>query len=249
MEKNNRNVLILLTAVAIALAVFASFGLPLFAAPTPTITLPTPQPTDRQEQGGEEQGGGVRVEIRPDTVQSVIAVMDRPESYSRTVTTTLEGVSCTAQVWVDAGWTRSDLTLSGGKVLHTIIGEGTVWRWYDGDTSAASWPAEGSQDVESQRLPTYEDVLALDRDSITAAGYQDKNGESCIYVEVAVPELEQWERYWISVDSGLLWCAETQAGEEIVWSMTSTLPELPAASAQFRLPSGEVLHTVGEGLG
>lgn len=246
-DRNNRNILVFLIAAAIAVAVFASFGLPLFAAPTPTITLPTPLPTGQQEEGGES-GGAVRVDIRPDTVQNVISAMDRPGSYFRTVTTTLNGVSTTGQVWVDGGWTRSVLTLPGGREVHTLIGEGTVWRWYFGDREAASWPAEeGAEDLESQRIPTYEDVLALDPDTITAAGYEDKNGVSCVYVEAAYPALDQTERYWIASDSGLLWAAETLAGGETVWSMTSAAPELPVPTGvEFALPDGRVLHTTGE---
>ena len=48
-------------------------------------------------------------------------------------------------------------------------------------------------DIEGQRIPTYEDVLKLETDSITAAGYEEKNGEACVYVEVSVPELSQVE--------------------------------------------------------
>lgn len=248
MERNDRNILVLLIAAAIAVAVFASFGLPLFSAPTPTITLPTPLPAGQETQGGEPGGGAVRVDIRPGTVQSVIAAMDRPGSYFRTVTTTLNGVSSTAQVWVDGGWTMSVLTVPGGREAHTIVGEGTVWRWYGGDREAVSWPAgEGAEDLESQRIPTYEDVLALEVDAITAAGYEDKNGVSCVYAEVAVPALDQTERYWVASDSGLLWAAETAAGGDTVWSMTSVAPELPApAGVVFALPDGRVLHTTGE---
>ena len=116
MERNNRTVLVILIAIVIAVAVFSSFGLPLFAGPTPTITLPTPVPTGTQGPGDVEQMGGTRVEVTPATVQNVIAVMDRLESYSRAVTTTLEGVSATAYVWVDGDWTRADMEIGRAHV-------------------------------------------------------------------------------------------------------------------------------------
>lgn len=248
MKRNDRNVLVLLVVAAIVAAVFASFGLPLFYGDTATITLPTPVPSDQGAQSGEEQTLGVRVEVTAETVQSVIAAMSRLDSYVCTVTTALNDTTLTAQVWVDGGWTRSILTTPNGLTAHTLVGGGQVWRWYEGDREAVSWPAgEGSRDLEGQRIPTYEDVLELDQERITAAGYQEKNGASCVYVEVAVPELSQVERYWVSADSGLLWCAETECGGEIVWAMTATLPETPApAGTQFILPGGAVLHTVGE---
>ncbi len=248
MERNNRTILVLLIAIVIAVAVFSSFGLPLFAGPTATITLPTPLPAETEDPGNMEQMGGTRVEVTPDTVQSVIAVMDRLTSYSRTVTTTLEGASATAYVWVDGDWTRADMDFPSGLTAHTIVGEGRVWRWYDSGQNVLSWPADGaSVDVEGQRIPTYEDVLELETDSITAAGYEEKSGEACVYVEVTVPELSQVERYWVSESTGLLWAAETEAGGELVYSMAANAPEAPVSSAaSFQLPDGTVLHTVGE---
>lgn len=247
MERRNRNILIALIAVVIVAAVFSSFGLGFFGVTTPTITLPTPAPTESGAPGGVEQPQGERVEVTPDTVQSVIAALSRLESYSRMVVTTLEGESATATVWVDGGWTRADLTLPTGRTACTVVGDGTVWRWYDGDGRAVSWAADSSSmDVEGQRIPTYEDVLALNKEDITAAGYEDKEGSPCVYVEVAIPELGQTERYWVSVENGLLWYAETVVGEETVWSMSASLPEVPAPAGDFTLPDGTVLHTVGE---
>lgn len=247
MERRKRNFLVILIAVVIAIAVFASFGLPLFYGPTPEIVLPTPLPTGQNQVEESGQGGGVRVEVTPATVQSVIAAMSRLESYFRTVTTTLEGTSVTAQVWVDDGWTRTDLTLPTGRVAHTIVGDGTVWRWYDGEREARSWSADrGAADVEGQRIPTYEDVIDLAPETITAAGYEEKNGMDCVYIGVEVAEPAQVERYWVSADNGLLVAAETEIGDEVVWSMTATAPEIPvSASASFALPDGTVCHTVG----
>jgi len=243
MERKDRTVLVVLIALVIAVAVFASFGLPLFANPTPKIELPTPVPTQQPSAG--PRPGEERVEIDPSTVQSVIAALDRLESYSRTVTTTLDGAVTTAQVWVDEGWTRTDLTGPNGLRSHTIVGEGKVWRWYDGDEKALSWSGDAaSADVEGQHIPTYEDVLALDRAAITAAGYEEKNGLACVYVEVDWPELGQSERYWVSADSGLLAASEILAGEETVYTMTATVPEIPVRSdASFVLPDGTVLHS------
>ena len=243
MQRRNRNILIVLTAVVIVLAVFSSFGLALFAPDTPKIVLPTTTPA---VQTTEPDGGNNRVEVTPRTVQNVVAVLTRLDSYARTVTTTLNGVSVTAQVWVDGGWTRTDLALPSGLTAHTIVGDGTVWRWSQG-AAVASWPAdERSADVEGQHIPTYEDVLALDTDDITAAGYESRNGMDCVFVEAWVPELSQTERYWVSADDGLLEAAETEVGGEIVWTMTATTPEIPApATAGFVLPDGTVLHAVG----
>lgn len=247
MERHNRNIFVALIAAVIVAAVFSSFGLSLFAGPTPQIVLPTPAPTG-QEPGDESQGSGVRVEVSPDTVQSVIAALDRQESYSRVVTSTLEGATAAASVWVDGAWTRADMLLPTGRIVHTIIGDGRVWRWYDNDPATVTWAADGaSVDVDGQRIPTYEDVLALDKSLITAAGYEEKNGYACVYVQADVPELDQRERYWVSADNGLLVAAETETGGEVVYAMASDAPEIPVSvQASFSLPDGTLLHTVGE---
>lgn len=250
MERNDRNVLVVLIAVVIVAAIFSSFGLSLFTGPTPQIVLPTPAPTE-QGPGQGEQGSDVRVEVSPDTVQSVIAALDRQESYSRVVTSTLEGATAATSVWVDGAWTRADMILPTGRVAHTIVGDGKVWRWYDDDPTTATWAADGaSVDVEGQRIPTYEDVLELDKSLITAAGYEEKNGYACVYVQADIPELDQRERYWVSADNGLLVAAETETGGEVVYSMASNAPEIPvSAQASFTLPDGTVLHTVGNSAG
>ena len=90
----------------------------------------------------------------------------------------------------------------------------------------------------------YETVLALDDSGILDAGYEEKNGEACIYVE-ARGQLEQYvERYWVSVTSGLLWAAETEKNGALVYSMSSggVVSPLTGESA-FVLPDGGVLHT------
>ncbi len=244
MERRNRNILVGLIGVVIVIAVFSSFGLPLFASPTPTIVLPTPVPTDQEQQGEVSRDEGLRVEVTPQTVQNVTAAMPHAESYYRTFTTLLEGAETRGQVWVDGDWTRADLTLPGGGTVHTIQGAGTVWRWYNNDRTVITWAVgEAPADIETQRLPTYQDVLALPVEDLTAAGYEEKNGQACVYVETAVPVLDQVERYWVSSDNGLLVAAETETGGAVVWSMTAGQAEVPVpAGASFTLPDGTVLH-------
>lgn len=245
MEHKNQNILMFLIAIVIVVAVFSSFGLSLFNISTPTITLPTPIPTNTTEvEPNDAYIEGTRVEISPSTVQSAIEALNRIESYYRTVTTTQGGISSTARVWVDGGWMRSELTLSSGTTVYTIIGNDTVWRWYSDDQTVVSWQAEeNSVDLDGQRIPTYEDVLTLSVDSITAAGYENHDGYLCVYVEVDVPELAQKERYWVSVDSGLLAGAETEQNGSLVWSMSTTVPEIPVpVDASFRLPDGTALR-------
>lgn len=252
MERRKRNLLVVLIGIVIVVAMVSSFGLGLFAPDTAKIVLPTPEVS--QQPGGEpgEQSGLVLVDVTPETVQSVIRdTLSRPERYTRAVTIEDfwgEGESGTthADVWVDGGWTQTEAALPGGTVRYSIVGDGQFWLWYGGDRTALSGPADGhSADLEGQRIPTYEDVLGLDAKSITATGYEEKNGSSCIYVEVAENEVGNRERYWVSVSSGLLVAAETMKGEAAVLTMTAEQVEMPVPpGVSFALPDGSVLHEI-----
>ena len=256
MERRKRTLFAVLIATIIVVAVFSSFAINLFGRDSYEIRLPDLSQDSTENQPGDEVGSGgrfVRVEVSPQTVQSVVAtlVRARPQSYYREITIELwageTSSVTTAQVWVDGGWTRSDVTSPGGKVQHNLVGEDTRWLWYDDDPEAVSFPADQTVSDLIQRIPTYEDVLALPVDEITDTGYEDYGGLNCVFVEVRKDELASRERYWISVSSGLLVAAERIKEDQLVYRMTALSIESPAPlSSSFALPDGRVLHTVGE---
>lgn len=255
MEGKKTNLLLILTAVVIVAAVFASFGMGLFVPETAKIVLPTPSPSGQPEDSRAPGDGLVRVEVTPLTVQNVIRTLARPESYYREVTVADiwgdgendQGVT-RAQVWVDGGWTMTRAVWPGGLVRCSIVGEQTFWLWYEGRQEVLQGRAdEYSADLEGQRIPTYEDVLALDPESIAGTDYVEQESLPCIYVETAPDSLGYWERYWVSVDSGLLVCAERGREEQVVYRMSAYTVERPApAGEDFALPDGTVLHAPGE---
>ena len=106
-----------------------------------------------------------------------------------------------------------------------------------------SGPAgERSADL-SQRLPTYEDVLALDKKDITAAGYEERDGQPCVYVASNSP-MGYTERWWISANSGLLVAVETEKDGELVYAMSSrdVVSPLDQTEGVFVLPDGTELY-------
>lgn len=255
MEGKNRTIFVVLIAIVIVVAVFSSFGLNLFMPRTPDVYLP--HVTDG---GGEEPGPGeqtpdryTRVEVLPETVQDVIRTMVplQPKSFYRTVKVeTALGDGTMGQtvnrVWVDFGWTMVESAWPSGVTEYTIVGGGKVYRWFSGDWSYKVWDGTEADANMAQRIPGYEDVLDLKRKSITAAGYEEKAGLPCVYVEVAENELGNRERYWVSVETGLLIAAETRKGEETLLLVSSGIVESPAQQGKaFSLPDGTVLHRVG----
>ena len=254
MEEKNRLLLVAAITVVITAAMFTSFGRSLLATNLPAVVLPEPEQTQSSQSapGSEISNSLLRVEVTSDTVQNVIASLERSSSYYREVTVETfwdSGSSAVqVQIWVDGGWTHVRQTLPSGLIRHDLIGEEQVFYWYDGESVWCTAPALDSSADLAQRIPTYETVLSLPVESISAAGYELKGGVPCIYVEVYGSVAGYQERYWISVDSGLLVAAETMTEEtDVVYRMSALNPiqSLPVSEqGLFCLPDGTVMHAV-----
>ena len=178
MQEKDRTLLVVAVAVTVLMAVFVSFGLPVVTGSIPEVTLPDVE----QESAGDGGAGQLMVEVTPETVQSVIATLNRPESYYRELTVRLFWGGGTAsdadqvQIWSDGGYLKTAVA-SGGTVQHRLVGDGRLCLWYAGDRTWKEVPAQQASGDLAQRIPTYEDVLALSPADITATGYEKKNGK------------------------------------------------------------------------
>lgn len=186
------------------------------------------------------------VEVTPETVQTAIATLSRPQEYRRTVTveqlwTGGSGTYETAAA-VSGGWTRTDRTLSGGRVRHAVTDGETTYIWYDSETEVCTVPAGGISADDEQTIPTYEEILELPVRAIAAADYRTISGVNCIYVETAEDPDGYVLRYWVSVDTGLLTVSERLLDGEPVYRMAALAldQDLPT-EADFTLPDGTVL--------
>lgn len=249
MDEKKRTLLAVAISCIILLAVGYSFGLNFFRS-TPEIVVADTgsSPSVPTEPDASENGGGIPVEVTRETVRNIVAGMERYRSYSRSLSICYYwengSGAVTAQVMADGGWTRCDVTLASGLVEHSILGDSHLWYWYDDEDDYLRVPAEEGQADLIQYIPNYETVLELDDGGILDAGYEEKNGEACIYVE-ARGQLEHYvERYWVSVTSGLLWAAETEKNGVLVYSMSSGGVVSPlTGETAFVLPDGGILHT------
>ena len=187
----------------------------------------------------EQTSGGSAiqvVEVTPETVQAAIATLHRPEAYSRSVTVEYlwNGGSSTSEITVSAsgGWSRTDRTLPDGQTRHAIT---------NGETTYIGPAGEISPDAE-QTIPTYEDVLALAPEQIAQADYRMVSDVRCIYVETAEDDWGYVQRYWVSVDTGLLAVAERLQDGETVYRMAAlTVDETAPDAKTFTLPDGTAL--------
>ena len=242
MEEKNQTVLVVLTAVVIVVAIFSSFGMNLFYngevvfSDAPPVEEVSPTPGQEEEL--------TRVSVTPQTVQSVVATLTRPESYQRTVTVTYAGISTptVSQVLASGGWVRTDTTLPTGTVRHTLVGEETLYLWYSSSRTWTSAPADtDTEDWEGAGIPAYEGILEIDPAQITEASYTTYNGMSCIYVAWSGQDGDR-RSYYISVETGsmgLLVGAQVYREETLVLSMTATAAQPPTVtSSTFLLPDG-----------
>ena len=251
MEEKKRTLLAVLISVTILAAVLYSFGVSFFRS-TPEIIVADPSlssgPSSDEDPGANR--GEIAVEVTPRTVQNIIASMSRYGSYSRDIEiryawSDAQSAVLTARVVEVNGWVRCDTVLPGGIVEHSILGDvghGSLWYWYDEEADYLHSPAgEGESDLV-QHIPTYEDILEADVDAILDTDYTEKNGEACVYVDVA--EENGRMRYWVSMSSGLLVAAEREQDGLVVYAMTSGDVVSPAAADAdtFALPDGTVLY-------
>lgn len=211
------------------------------------VTLPdTSVAADDSAELPAEGSALTVVEVTPKTVQAAVATLSRPERYSRSVTVEYlwSGGSSTVELTtaVFDGWTRVERTLPDGQLRHTVTNGERTYIWYNDETTLYSGPAgEISADAE-QTIPTYEDVLALPTEAITQADYRTVSDVRCIYVETAEDEWGYVQRYWVSVDTGLLVVAERLQDGETVYRMAALTVDQSALSAEsFTLPDGTVL--------
>ncbi len=218
---------------------------------TAHITLPpSTLPKDpAAENGGGDAGTALTVvEITPETVQSAVASLSRPEDYGRNVTIEYlwPGGSGKHELYtiVRGPWTRVDRGLPDGSTRISVTnGEETyIWYGYGEGAEVYSAPAGNISADDEQSIPTYEDILTLPPEDIVQADYRPLEALTCIYVETAADEAGYSLRYWVSVESGLLVQAEKLLGEDVVYRMTSLyVDETRYDASRFTLPGGRVL--------
>ncbi|MBQ3135001.1 MAG: hypothetical protein IJB75_04225 [Oscillospiraceae bacterium] len=247
MEQNKRTRVAILIALIVLLAIFGSFSYSIYSARTAGVSLPSLEADTSVDP--PENSHSQRVEVTADTVQAVIASLHREESYYRTLTvqTNWDGGSSvsSAQTWVDSGYTYTRAILPSGSVRYSLSDGSTLYYWYAGSSTYLTAPDNSLNADLAQRIPTYEDILALPADRIQNAGYGSYGEHPCIYAETGVDELGYLERYWVSVSSGLLVAAETVKDEQVVLSVNATYPITTPCppNVKFALPDGTVLHS------
>ena len=241
MEQKNRLIIVAAVTSLILFAMFTSFGRSMFALNTPKVVLPSAGPSGADSSASPDPALYQPGEVTPHPLTSRVAPHNPPTSERF-----WEGGSSSShvEVWVDGGWSHIRQALPSGVVRHDLVGEETLYYWYEGSQHYQSTPADPRSPDLAQQIPTYETVLALDEEEITDAGYEPRGELSCICAAVQPEGSSVSTRFWVSVDSGLLVSAEMEEEGQLVYRMTAYTPvQSPCPAASFALPDGEVLHT------
>ena len=212
------------------------------------ITLPSADSAAGQTDPDAAGGGDALtvIAVTPETVQAAIETLNRPGQYSRVIRVEQfwggGSGSFETTVTVSGRWTRTDRTLADGQTRHTITDGETTYIWYNSENTVYSGTAGEITPDDEQAIPTYETILDLPVEDIAVADYRSVSDVNCIYVETAEDSLGYVQRYWVSVDTGLLVASERLQDEETIYRMASLTVDLSVPSAdRFILPDGTVL--------
>lgn len=222
---------ILLIAVVIFVAFFLHADGDTPAVLLPQTTAQTGSPTG--DEPGTADDGLSRAEVRVDTVQTVIASLNRPEQYRRSLTVESFWATGSAQWTVSADIQGGNATLliSGAENKSVRIEDNTLTIWYDSyaeryEAALDSEEAVARLQDEFQMLYTYEDILALNQADIRAADYGSYDGKPYIHVETVSGTLGYRSVWYISVDNGLLERMEVYDGDTLIYRLSAGEAEL-----------------------
>jgi len=233
--------------IIIILALLTVAGLIFFLAPgndpdTPAVLLPTPVPTDAAAETTDSDAEAGILAVTPETVQTVIATLQRPGSYSRRLSVrdywSGGSRSRSIDVWVRGSDLRLTVQTEGSTVQENLLlRDGEKWLWYS-DAPAVFHTLSSADDADAyQSIITYEKVLRLPVSDISEAGYLDYEGTACIFVRFRSGELGYESECYIDPATGLLMGERCYDGETLVYAMDSSLPEISTPDdSVFALP-------------
>ncbi len=182
-------------------------------------------PEEVQEGEGAENPDYVRLEVNRGNVKSVVEALNRPKSYYVESKCELfyddKSAPFLRRRWVKEGVSRVDVLNSYGNLtMSLILNNENAYYWYAGSARYVTLPKGEFKPENEQMMMDYTDLLALPDDSIQSAYLVRYEGEMCIYAE-AKKGSGNTEKYWISVNDGLLRLGQVLEGDKVVVSVSA----------------------------
>lgn len=204
------------------------------------------KPNGTANTDAELRDGAQIIEVTPQNVLSVIQTMKRPQEYSCERKSTIyyngEGTTVSSLCYTSGEYTKTEiLNDSGVPETNVVTGQQYSFIWSAGESKYYSCPNGEISADDVQSTPTYEDVLGLSEQSITAAEYVTLDGVGCVFVEYADSDTGYTEKYWISTDSGLLVAAKTEDKQgNVIYRCSAEKIKYEVNPEVFRLSDGSL---------
>jgi len=144
-----------------------------------------------------------------------------------------------SELWKSDGAIRiSQFGVDGQAEQQVLLTDRWVYLWGN-DTSYRRFARQNNDSDLYSRTPSYEDLIAMDREQILIGELREMNDTLCLYAETMDALTNETERWYILVDNGLLLQASGTVGDQNTysWHMLSLELETPEEYL-FTLPDG-----------
>lgn len=248
-HKRERSLTSMWTFVVVGLALI--FLIAVFAlsqrSTSSTILLPDDMQETTPVAPGKTSDEDMFVQVSAENVLSVIETLHRPTAYHQTSTLVLNADEAQlirlADVWTNGVYMRADISDPYQTVSYLTDGQ-EAYIWYHDDKTPVKIALDGSMSCDDMiGLLTYETLLETDPEELFYAEHTVLNDPfvQCVYVSTVKEDRET--RYWVDLNTGLLYMAEvTENGEQIYYMEQSALELLAEDDAAFAdwfiLPDG-----------
>ncbi|MCL1827898.1 MAG: hypothetical protein FWG32_00220 [Oscillospiraceae bacterium] len=212
---------------------------------TPPVILPSPVTGGATSVDSEEYGkhkDRVEIKVTAETVVAVISTLTRAADYSRVINVERFSGAKTSHTVINI-WTRgqnSRIGINNGVTTKDIlIKNDEIWIKYSDSPDFYYGHINDDRHIETdeyQSLITYEDIAKLAGSGVTDAGYVDYNGETCIFAEYISGNFGYRNLVYISVDTGLIMGNEMYDGGELIYRMSSDIPDISTPGDDVFIP-------------
>ena len=189
-------------------------------------------------------------ELRPDTVQYILQIIEKPKSYSCNYL--VESFWNDGNAYFDVSvYVKDDIfsvtILNDAYYKRCIFTDEEFYIWYLDDKNYYEGIRSDTLSDEKiadaiQMSGSYKDLLALEYEDIIATDYVNIDGVYCIYVKAKIGQFGYISEYYIYPDTGLLLKNEIYDGEKLVYRMNSADMMLTVPHDEyFTLPGGKLV--------
>ncbi len=222
---------------------------------TPEVHLPQATAGISSDTNNEGEGGGEfnklnYAELRPDTVQYILEIIEKPKSYSCNYIVESYWENGNAyfdvSVYVKDNVFSVDI-LSDAYMKRCIFTDEDYYIWYVDEKDyfqGKVGTALGSEKIADtvQMSGSYKDLMDLESSKILETDYVEVEGVYCVYVKAEIGQLGYISEYYIYPDTGLLFRNEIYDGETLVYRMNSNNIMLTVPyNEYFTLPGGKLI--------